>query len=204
METLESLSDALDTTGDIQAIVRTMKALSSVSIRQYEHAEAAMADYNHTVELGLMAVLRQRRVAGLPLPGSDRAAGSRGLIVVGSDRGLCGGYNDKIARFACSRMAGGPVELGVIGARVAAIPLDPLLVVGRMSPGRRASGLRPHPARIGRGPVAACADHHRRDRPLDAGAWRRASRSGPQPPRRPHPGQATGAPVAAPARQLPA
>ena len=120
METLESLSDALDTTGDIQAIVRTMKALSSVSIRQYEHAEAAMADYNRTVELGLMAVLRQRRVAGLPLPGSDRAAGSRGLIVVGSDRGLCGGYNDKIARFACSRMAGGPVELGVIGARVAA------------------------------------------------------------------------------------
>ena len=120
METLESLSDALDTTGDIQAIVRTMKALSSVSIRQYEHAEAAMADYNRTVELGLMAVLRQRRVAGLPLPGSDRAAGSRGLFVVGSDRGLCGGYNDKIARFACSRMAGGPVELGVIGARVAA------------------------------------------------------------------------------------
>jgi len=31
METLESLSHALDTTGDIQSIVRTMKALSSVS-----------------------------------------------------------------------------------------------------------------------------------------------------------------------------
>jgi F-type H+-transporting ATPase subunit gamma len=120
METLESLSDALDTTGDIQAIVRTMKALSSVSIRQYEHAEAAMADYVRTVELGLMAVLRQRRVAGLPLPGSDGAAGKTALVVVGSDRGLCGGYNDKIARFARARMAGGPVNLGVIGARVAA------------------------------------------------------------------------------------
>lgn len=120
METLESLSDALDTTDDIQAIVRTMKALSSVSIRQYEHAEAAMADYVRTVELGLMAVLRQRRFAGLALPGSDRAAGKRALIVVGSDRGLCGGYNDKIMRFARSRMADGSVELGVIGARVAA------------------------------------------------------------------------------------
>ena len=62
METLESLSEALDTTGDIQAIVRTMKALSSVSIRQYEQAEAAMAGYARTVDLGLMAVLRQRRV----------------------------------------------------------------------------------------------------------------------------------------------
>lgn len=120
METLESLSDALDATGDIQAIVRTMKALSSVSIRQYEHAESAMADYARTVELGLMAVLRRRRVAGLPLPGGDRAAGTGALIVVGSDRGLCGGYNDKITRFARSRMEGGPLHLGVIGARVAA------------------------------------------------------------------------------------
>ncbi|MBC7285335.1 F0F1 ATP synthase subunit gamma [Hoeflea sp.] len=120
METLESLSDALDTTRDIQAIVRTMKALSSVSIRQYEHAEAAMADYARTVELGLMAVLRQRGIAGLPLAGSDGGAGSEALIVIGSDRGLCGGYNDKITRFARSRMEDGPLELGVIGARVAA------------------------------------------------------------------------------------
>ncbi|NNU80081.1 F0F1 ATP synthase subunit gamma [Halovulum dunhuangense] len=120
MQTLESLSDALETTADIQSIVRTMKALSSVSIRQYEQAEAAMANYARTVELGLMAVLRQRRVAGLPPPGSDRAAGTTALIVVGSDRGLCGGYNDRIARFARSRMVDGPVELGVVGARVAA------------------------------------------------------------------------------------
>ena len=121
METLESLSDALDTTRDIQAIVRTMKALSSVSIRQYEHAEAAMADYARTVELGLMAVLRQRGIAGLPpLPGNEGGAGSEALIVIGSDRGLCGGYNDKITRLARSRLEDGSMQLGVIGARVAA------------------------------------------------------------------------------------
>jgi F-type H+-transporting ATPase subunit gamma len=120
MQTLESLSDALETTADIQAIVRTMKALSSVSIRQYEHAEAAMGEYSRTVELGLMAVLRQRRVADLPLPGSDRAGGTKALIVIGSDRGLCGGYNDKITRFARSRLVDGAMHVGVIGARVAA------------------------------------------------------------------------------------
>lgn len=120
MDTLESLSDALETTGDIQSIVRTMKALSSVSIRQYEHAESAMAAYARTVELGLMAVLHQRRAAGLALPGTDRASGREALIVIGSDRGLCGGYNDKITRFARSRTDSRSIMLGVIGARVAA------------------------------------------------------------------------------------
>ena len=120
MDTLESLSEALETTGDIQSIVRTMKALSSVSIRQYEQAEGAMASYAHTVELGLMAVLRQHRAKGLPLP--DTGAGQRreALIVIGSDRGLGGGYNDKITRFALSRMGDRPMMLGVIGTRAAA------------------------------------------------------------------------------------
>ncbi|MEQ8861745.1 MAG: F0F1 ATP synthase subunit gamma [Pseudomonadales bacterium] len=120
METLETLSDALETTGDIQSIVRTMKALSSVSIRQYEHAEAAMAHYARTVELGLMALLRQRRQAGLSLPGADSGTGREALIVIGSDRGLCGGYNDKITRVAMSRLEDRPMVLGVIGVRVAA------------------------------------------------------------------------------------
>jgi F-type H+-transporting ATPase subunit gamma len=120
MDTLESLSEALETTGDIQSIVRTMKALSSVSIRQYEHAEAAMADYARTVELGLTALLRQRRQAGLPLPETARGTGREALIVIGSDRGLCGGYNDKITRFALSHMGDRPMVLGVIGARVLA------------------------------------------------------------------------------------
>lgn len=139
METLESLSNALETTGDIQSIVRTMKALSSVSIRQYEHAEAAMADYARTVELGLMALLRQRRQAGLPLPGADSGTGREALIVIGSDRGLCGGYNDRITRFAQSRMDGRPMVLGVIGARVAArLEAD----------GRRADAVHPLPGSV--------------------------------------------------------
>jgi len=120
MQTLESLSEALETTGDIRSIVRTMKALSSVSIRQYEQAEAAMADYAHTVELGLTALLRQRGPAGLRASGGGSGAGREALIVIGSDRGLCGGYNDKITRFAQSRMTSGPEVLGVVGARVAA------------------------------------------------------------------------------------
>jgi len=65
-------------------------------------------------------VLRQRWLADLPLPGSDGGTGRQALIVIGSDRGLCGGYNDKITRFSRARMEKGPVEIGTIGARVAA------------------------------------------------------------------------------------
>jgi F-type H+-transporting ATPase subunit gamma len=80
-----------------------------------------MTDYARTVELGLVALLRERRHAGLPLPGSDGAAGGReGLIVIGSDRGLCGRYNDTITSFARARLGDRPAVLGVIGARVAA------------------------------------------------------------------------------------
>jgi F-type H+-transporting ATPase subunit gamma len=120
METLESLSDALETADDIQSIVRTMKALSAVSIRQYERAEAAMADYARTVDLGLMALLRERREEGLAQPGADGRTGREGLIVIGSDRGLCGRYNDTITRFARARLEGKGAVLGVIGARAAA------------------------------------------------------------------------------------
>lgn len=140
MDTLESLSDSLETTGEIQSIVRTMKALSSVSIRQYERAEAAMADYARTVELGLMALLRQRRQAGLPLPGAAGGrTGREGLVVIGSDRGLCGRYNDTITRFARSRLHDRPAVLGVIGARVAArLEAD----------GRRAEAFHPLPGSV--------------------------------------------------------
>jgi F-type H+-transporting ATPase subunit gamma len=119
MDTLESLSDAIQTTRDIQSIVRTMKALSSVSIRQYEQAEAAIADYARTGELGLMVLLRQRRQASLPWPGeAARGNGRQGLIVIGSDRGLCGRYNDIITRFSKTRLNDRQVVTCIIGARV--------------------------------------------------------------------------------------
>ena len=121
MRTLEGLSDALATTGEIRSIVRTMKALSAASIRHYEQAETALADYERTVELGLMAVLRDRRARGEVLPPRGApATGPEALIVVGSDRGLCGRYNETVVRFAEDRIGPETRILGVIGARAAA------------------------------------------------------------------------------------
>ena len=110
MQTLEALSRRIATTEDLQAIVRTMKSLSAVSIRQYESAVAALRDYSRTVELALQALLRDRpAVAGPATP----APGPAAVVVFGSDHGLCGRFNDEVARFAHERLR----ELDAAGAR---------------------------------------------------------------------------------------
>ena len=123
MDTLEAIAARIETTADIRAIMRTMKALSAVSIRRYERAAEATAEYGHTVELGLQALLRARRFAGARLAASRAPAGRRALIVIGSDRGLCGRFNDRIATFARDEFLGEPVAgtslLCVLGLRAA-------------------------------------------------------------------------------------
>ena len=120
MQTLESLSDALETTGDIKSIVRTMKALSAASIRQFEQAEKALGDYAHTIDLGLTALLHDRRDRGLSLPRTGVEDSSRtALIVIGSERGLCGRYNETVTRHALDRIEGPETLLAVIGLRAA-------------------------------------------------------------------------------------
>ena len=38
--------------GDLQSVVRTMKAVAASSIGQYEKSVSALADFNRAVELG--------------------------------------------------------------------------------------------------------------------------------------------------------
>lgn len=98
METLEALAARLETTRDIGAIVRTMKALSAVSIRQYEKSVEALATFQRSVELGLHALLREGPPVADVFPGTG--GGRRALILIGSDRGLCGRFNEALAAHA--------------------------------------------------------------------------------------------------------
>lgn len=101
MATLEALGRRITTTESLQSIVRTMKSLSAVSVRQYDQAAVALASYARAVELGLRVVLRDRS----PWPERPRKEeGRTGAVVFGSDHGLCGGFNDGIATFARASM----------------------------------------------------------------------------------------------------
>jgi F-type H+-transporting ATPase subunit gamma len=101
METLESLGRRISTTEELRSIVRTMKSLSAVSIRQYEQAVRALRDYRRTIDQGLQVVLRAERPA---LAGMAESDGATLAIVFGSDHGLCGRFNQEIARFALERL----------------------------------------------------------------------------------------------------
>jgi len=57
-DTTASLRRKINSAGDLQSVVRTMKALAASSIGQYEQSVRALGDYYGTVELGLGVCFR--------------------------------------------------------------------------------------------------------------------------------------------------
>ena len=60
-ESLGGLRRKIDGARELGSVVRTMKALAASSIGQYEKAVLSLNDYYRTVQLGLVACLRQPR-----------------------------------------------------------------------------------------------------------------------------------------------
>jgi len=104
--------------GDLQSVVRTMKAVAASSIGQYEKSVSALADFNRAVELGLGACFRESGPA--PLTPERKVPGVIGAVVFGSDQGLVGQFNDVVADFAIETLAAlpGKPEIWAVGERV--------------------------------------------------------------------------------------
>ena len=104
--------------GDLQSVVRTMKAVAASSIGQYEKSVSALADFNRAVELGLGACFRESGPA--PLTPERKAPGAIGAVVFGSDQGLVGQFNDVVADFAIKTLSAlpGKHEVWAVGERV--------------------------------------------------------------------------------------
>ncbi len=123
MQTPEELKRKIETAGDLQSVVKTMKALAAVSIHQYEKAVQSLREYNRTVEMGIQVLLRQETDAAGNL--KDLESGSLAAIVFGSDQGMCGSLNDEIVRYAMDffhkrQVAGDARALIAVGHRTAA------------------------------------------------------------------------------------
>ncbi|MEK8078543.1 F0F1 ATP synthase subunit gamma [Pseudomonas sp. XK-1] len=120
-DTPASLRRSIASAGDLQSVVRSMKALAGASIGQYEQSVQALAEYYRSVELGLSLCLRQPQVQARraiePAPGAKAAIGA---IVFGSDQGLVGQFNEQVAEFAIETLADMPGDLQVwaVGERV--------------------------------------------------------------------------------------
>jgi F-type H+-transporting ATPase subunit gamma len=119
--TVASLRHKIVGAGDLQSVVRTMKAVAASSITQYENSVRALADYARTIELGLNVCFRQRGPTPLP---SHSIASSRnpviGAVVFGTDQGLVGRFNDDVAEHAIGtlgKLVGRP-QVWAVGERV--------------------------------------------------------------------------------------
>jgi F-type H+-transporting ATPase subunit gamma len=123
---LQTLRRKIGGARDLQGVVRSMKALAASSIGQYEKAVHSLNDYRRTVELGLAVSLRAGKTA--PLPADTRpAAKSIGAIVLGSDQGLVGGFNEVLADFvtrSLSALPGNTQKIWAVGARMQLLMAD--------------------------------------------------------------------------------
>jgi len=107
--------------GDLQSVVRTMKAVAASSIGQYEKSVSALGDYYRTVELGLSACFRESGPAPLIAERKGKTVSDPiGAVVFGSDQGLVGQFNDVVADYAVKMLAALPAkaEVWAVGERV--------------------------------------------------------------------------------------
>ncbi|QDU65256.1 F0F1 ATP synthase subunit gamma [Engelhardtia mirabilis] len=122
-DSIESLRKKIESSGDLQSVVRTMKALAASSIGQYEQSVVALANYYRTVELALGVCFRQpgtTSARGEPLaPGGAAVIGA---VVFGSDQGLVGQFNEVVVDFAAQTLADlpGRTRVWCVGERAQA------------------------------------------------------------------------------------
>ena len=100
-DTTASLRRKINSAGDLQSVVRTMKALAASSIGQYEQSVRGLGDYYRAVELGLGVCFRGTgSVTLMTGETTPTNAGAIGAVVFGSDQGLVGQFNDVVADYA--------------------------------------------------------------------------------------------------------
>lgn len=103
MVELERTSRRIRNTIELQSVVKIMKAISSANIREYETSVRSLAEYNKAIEFGLQIMLQNNNRLMTAKKAEEK--GSLGAIVFGSEQGLCGNFNDIIARYALERIA---------------------------------------------------------------------------------------------------
>ncbi len=130
MSSIELLQRQIHTAQDLQAVVKMMKVLAALNIHQYEQAVTSLADYNHTIEMALNVVLKAIHTHDAHTQqDSDQKSlltldvGRCGVIIFGSEQGMCGQFNEQISHYAIAELEKlkiSPEQLAIfaIGSRI--------------------------------------------------------------------------------------
>lgn len=102
-----------------------MKGMAAARIHDYERAVEALADYATTVELGFRIVRRHHPRAVEEI---TELEGPVGLVVVGTDQGMVGRFNEAIVAHARRELRDAgmepPMRVLALGARVTSVLID--------------------------------------------------------------------------------
>ena len=103
MLSAEQLKRKITSTQEFQTIVKTMKTMAAVNIHQYEQAVVALQEYAQTLRLGTQILLIHYPEL---LEEFSRTDYQRvGVIVFGSDQGMCGRFNEQLADYVRDAIA---------------------------------------------------------------------------------------------------
>jgi F-type H+-transporting ATPase subunit gamma len=105
---MPSLQHKINSANDLRAVVRTMKAMAASNISQYEQAMLSLEDYYRNVRLGVTAYTLNQHQTIYPRVNKNKAIAKQakfkhripaGLVVIGSDQGLVGQFNESLFSF---------------------------------------------------------------------------------------------------------
>ncbi|MCE8429139.1 MAG: F0F1 ATP synthase subunit gamma [Candidatus Methanoperedens sp.] len=102
MEQLEILKRKIDNEKELKSLVRTMKTLAFISIREYGQMVGSLNEYQKAIEMGLEVVMKN--VPGDVIIVEPSKKNRLGAIIFGSEQGMCGKFNEIIANFAIKNM----------------------------------------------------------------------------------------------------
>lgn len=97
MKSLQSMKKSIDSTTNLHSIVNTMKAHASTNIIQFQRSALASRQYRVVLDMALHVVLSHEAEKILD---KERVEGDTIHVVFGSDHGLCGSFNERIAFYA--------------------------------------------------------------------------------------------------------
>ncbi len=117
-QALETLSRRMATLTSIRGLVRTMKTLSAVNAAPYESAAVAADRYLETVLDGMQIWFATGGQTAAPIAAPADGAGT--VLAFGSDHGLCGDYNNRVADAVAKALSEAPWTAFAVGARMTA------------------------------------------------------------------------------------
>jgi F-type H+-transporting ATPase subunit gamma len=132
MQAIEELRRRTAGAIDLLQVVRTMRAIAVVGVREFEVAEEGLERYESAVGQGLALALALEDDTGeqnaeavaaerarVAAPRSMTAGRSLGIVAMGSDHGLVGRFNESLADYIGDVVSrSGDVRLMVLGARL--------------------------------------------------------------------------------------